>query len=481
MEADTKTNKHTTTLLIKSSFWYVISGFLTRAIGFITIPIFTRLLTNEQVGDFSVYSTWQSILAIICGIESYNTINRARFDYQEKKDFDAYITSCLALSSIVTFSVLILYIMLPQVFHKILLIDDRYMAILFAYLFTSPAFSMFQMEQRVMYKYKLSAWITFSIIFSSSLLAVLFVLNMDNDRLFGRIFGQYILEIAAGAVFYIYFLKRSFSIRKSYFKYALRLGLPLVFSFLGSRILLSSDNLVVKHMCLSVQVSYIALVHSAAHIVLMLVQMLNSAWTPWFYDKLNVGQANVIERTYKIYVWLTIAGTFGVLLFAPEIILVLGGKQYGEAVSILPPNIISGVFTVLTAQMVNLETYHKKTKYAAWITGAVAAINIVLNIIGVTLWDYRAVCYVTVACHMLSVLIHYHYTKAMGIRELIKPVDMALFILVPLLLIPISLLLYMNTIIRLSVILILAALALGTLYMNRGKMIDMVRKLKGRR
>ena len=112
----------TTGALLKSGFWYTLSEFLTRAIGFITIPIYTRILTNAEVGDFSVYASWQVILVIVCGIEVYNTINRARFDYPLKKDFDAYITSCLLLSTIITTVVLFLYILFQDAFYKILMI-----------------------------------------------------------------------------------------------------------------------------------------------------------------------------------------------------------------------------------------------------------------------------------------------------------------------------------------------------------------------
>ena len=449
MENDSKTNNRSTALLIKSGFWYTLSGFLTRAIGFITIPIFTRILTNEQIGDFYVYATWQTVLVIICSIEVYNTINRARFDFPDNKQLDSYITSSLLLSTAITAVVFCAYLVFPGVFYRVLLLDHKYMLIMFMYLFFSPAFSMFQMKQYVMYKYKLNAGIAFCLVLMSSVLAVILAIHLENDRLFGRIFGQYVLYIITGMIFYIYFILKSFSVKMVYIKYALRIGMPLVFSYLGSAILLSSDSVVVKHMCLDIQVSYIAIVHSAAHIILMLVQMLNNAWAPWFYDKLKMGQTESIRKTFKAYVLIIVTVTFLVLLFAPEIVLLLGGKNYSEAVNLLPANILSGVFTVLTVQMVNLETYYKKPEYAAVITGVVAVVNILLNIVGVLLWDYRAVCYVTVICYVLSMLIHYHFTREMKIRELIKPGDLIQFIGLSLLLIPVSLLLYLNDTIRL--------------------------------
>ena len=77
-----------TKILLKSSFWYVVSNFLTRGLVFITTPIFTRLMTTKQYGDFSVFASWQSIFLVICGLEIYATLNRARFEDVYKRQVD---------------------------------------------------------------------------------------------------------------------------------------------------------------------------------------------------------------------------------------------------------------------------------------------------------------------------------------------------------------------------------------------------------
>ncbi len=478
MQNDSK--ESSTSVLVKSSFWYTFSGFFTRALGFITIPLFTRILSKEQIGNFTNYTVWQSILVIVCGMEVYNTINRARFDFPEENQFNSYISSCLVLSFLITTAFLGLYLLFQNIINSVLLIDNKYMAIMILYLFTAPAFSMFQMKQRILYRYKLSASITFFLVFFSSALAVILVRVFSSDRLFGRIFGQYILYIIVGLICTIHFFKKSFSVKKAYLSYAIRLGLPLVLNYLGSSLLLSSDSLVVKHMCSSVEVSYLSIVHSVASIIILLVQMLNSAWAPWFYDKLKANQLDLIRKTLKAYVYVVILGTMGVLLFAPEVILLLGGKQYSEAVYILPANILNGVFTMLVSQMVNLEIYYKKTKYAAIITGAIAISNILLNICGVSLWDYRAVCYVTVVCQITTVLLHYWFSRKMGIREIIKPIDLLIFIIICVMLIPMSLLLYLRTSIRVVCIVVFALSTIVAAFLNRNKVNSFIQRFRGK-
>ena len=444
-----------TKILLKSSFWYVVSNFLTRGLVFITTPIFTRLMTTKQYGDFSVFASWQSIFLVICGLEIYATLNRARFDYKEGGELDSYITSCLVLSSMITAAALALYLIFPDFFHNLFLLDRRYILIMFAYLFTQPVFLMFQAKQRVEYRYKFSSAISFALVVGSSLFAMALVYYMEGDRLFGRIIGQYVPYIFVGAIFYICFLKKSMVIRVKAWKYALTMGLPLVFSFLGSQILLNSDRVIVQHLCSSDEVAWLVLATTCAHIMLIFVQSLNNAWAPWFYDKQNNQDYSAIRKAFRFYMWFILFCTFGVLMIGPEIVRILGGKSYAESVYVLPANMLCGVFTAMTSQFVNLETFYKKPHYAATLTFIVAVINIGLDIVGVLLWGYRAACYVTVLCQLLLIVMHYIITIKMGIGKMLPVKDLAMELLVSIILILVSLILYQFTAVRWGFIMML--------------------------
>ena len=439
-------------MLLKSGFWYTASVFLTRGMVFITMPIFTRLMNKAQYGDFAVFCSWQSILLIFCSLELHGTLNLARFDYSED-EYKSYITSSLSLCSLITGVLFGLYCVFPHIFDKLFLMKKEYMYVMFAYLFTAPALTMFQTKQRVEYKYKTSSAISISASIISPAIAVVMVLVMrDNDALFGRIIGQHSLYIALGIAFYIYFLYGSRKINVSYWKYALRLGIPLALSYLGSRVLLTADSIVLKHMCTPENVSNISVTHSTSHIILLLVQTINMAWAPWLYDMLKRRRHDEVKKFYRGYLWMVILATFAVLAVGPEVILVLGGAKYKDAIYLLPPNILCGIFTVLTANFVNIETYHKKPKYAAILTGGVAVLNVGLDILGVYLFGYMAVCYTTVLCQLLLCLLHYRITMKMEIQEILSGKTFVAVLIATIALIPIALLLYQSTIIRYSVI-----------------------------
>ena len=53
---------------LKSGVWYTLSSFLLKAIGFLTTPIFTRMLSHEDFGMFSNFTSVESIFAIIISL-----------------------------------------------------------------------------------------------------------------------------------------------------------------------------------------------------------------------------------------------------------------------------------------------------------------------------------------------------------------------------------------------------------------------------
>ena len=118
--------KANTKILLKSGFWYTAASFCSRAMAFLTMPLFTRILTNEEYGNLGVFASWNATLIIICGLEVYGTINRARFDFEGKGELDGYISSSLVLSSLFTSSLLLFYLIFPQVVENLFLTWSPY-------------------------------------------------------------------------------------------------------------------------------------------------------------------------------------------------------------------------------------------------------------------------------------------------------------------------------------------------------------------
>ena len=69
---------------LKAGIWYLISNFITKGLVFLTIPIFTRILSKQEFGQYSNFITWQNLLMIIVTLELYSTVMKARFDFNDQ-------------------------------------------------------------------------------------------------------------------------------------------------------------------------------------------------------------------------------------------------------------------------------------------------------------------------------------------------------------------------------------------------------------
>jgi len=80
----------------RATVWITFCSFLQRGISFITVPIFTRLLSTSEYGSFSVYQSWESmaIYVVTLGV-TYGGFNNGMMRY--KDDREGYTSSVMGL------------------------------------------------------------------------------------------------------------------------------------------------------------------------------------------------------------------------------------------------------------------------------------------------------------------------------------------------------------------------------------------------
>ena len=77
----------------KASLCYLIGNFFNKGFAFLTIPIFTRLLSTTDYGIINTYSSWAGILSMIVGFAMHMSIRNAFVDY--KDDTESYLSTII--------------------------------------------------------------------------------------------------------------------------------------------------------------------------------------------------------------------------------------------------------------------------------------------------------------------------------------------------------------------------------------------------
>lgn len=152
--------KNINRLALKSGAWYVIANFLTRGINFLITPIFTRLMTTGEYGDFSNFIAWQSLLLTLTTLDLYSTVSKAKFDYED--DLDGYLSSIAVSGTIFTGICYIVVLIFNDFFTEFFGMEMKYIHIIFLYLLVAPAINILQEKHRIYLKYKFVTLLTFT-------------------------------------------------------------------------------------------------------------------------------------------------------------------------------------------------------------------------------------------------------------------------------------------------------------------------------
>lgn len=397
--------------VIKSGIWFTVSNFLMKAIGFITTPIFTRLMTQNEYGDFSTFQTWMMIMLYITSLNLEGSFIRASHDF--KKDINKYLFSMISLSMLST----IVWWGLVNLFYKQFCdafgVNRLYLNCMFAYLLFSPTINLFQNAERFKYNYKWTVATSFSISVGASFLSVVLVLTMQN-RFLGRVIGYIAPTVIIGLFILLYYINKVKTIDFKYWKYALQISLPYIPHLLSMYLLSNMDRVMIKEICGSEYVALYSLAYTCGMLITILVTSLNNAYSPWLADMLSVSKYEVIKKVSVPYVTIFSLIAVSAVLVTPEILYILGGESYMEARYVMPPVAAGCLIQFVYCMYVNVEQYEKKTLGMAFASVIAAGLNFILNYIFISKYGYIAAAYTTYVSYLFLLFMHMLSVKKIG-------------------------------------------------------------------
>lgn len=460
--------KETDVKALKAGVWYTVCNFMVRAIGFISTPIFTRVLSVSDVGDFSNMMSWVNLLAIVTTFDLYSSLTLARFDY--KDNFKEYISSILVLSSGITLACYAVFLGFKSFLLPYLGFSELQLHIAFLYLLTYPALTLFQMEKQVTYDHK--PIIIVSVLSSVlSTFTSLFAALVLSDKFFGRMIGYYIPCIIINLILYFIIIKEGKRISTKYWKYALAISTPLVFHLLAGYVLNSSDILMIRNIRGSNETALYSIAYSCAAIIQLLWSSVNSAWAPWSTEMMEKKEYNLLSKASKPFVLLFGFLVMCCILIAPEILWFMGGEEYAVAKYVIPPVMIGYMFQFIYSLYVNIEFYLKEQKYIAIGTVVAASVNILLNLLFIPQYGYIAAAYTTLISYVILFAIHFVLVMRLGKKGWYDDKFILISAVISLFMVGISQVLYAITVLRYILIFVIAGVVLSFMIINRKHLI----------
>lgn len=396
-----------------AAVWYIISNFISKALLYVCTPLYTRLLTTSEYGEYSNFLSYQNILVTLATLELGASIAIAYYDYEDDKEFDGFVNTISIFSYLIPSFFCTIIFIFNDYFSKLFSIKFKYLIILLVYITLNNTINIFQAEQRVRLKYKLSVAVTLG----TSIFTVVFTLIFAfafQDTLQSILLGGVFVNVIVSSILAFKLWLRNNAIKWDYLKYALRVAVPLVPHTLAGSILGSSDKIMIMKYCGGEMTALYSLVYTISMIITMIASSINKAWTPWFFDRLKNNKMDQIKNVSNVIVLIMAIFSFVMCLLAPEILWVMGGSAYASSSVLMPPVISACFCNCISTFYINIEFYNKKTAGISIATVISAFLNVLLNYIFIRKFGYIMAAYTTLISSGITLLFHLFKVSRQG-------------------------------------------------------------------
>lgn len=421
-----KTNNVKRNKNLKASSLYMVGNMFNKAIAFITIPIFTRILTTSEYGIAQTYLSWVSILTLIVGLSLGNSIRTAFVDF--KDDIEGYMSSIYGLS-LLSFLVSSTLIILGAYFFSdidMILVICCLVQSYFQFITTAMT-TKYMMKVDYLKKTLLLAGPNIII----QVFAIISILNISGDKkYFGYIIPYALVYAVIGSYFIIStFIRGKKVVNLKYWKYALLFSLPLIFHGLSLVLLSSSDRIMITSLYNSSETGIYSLIYNLSMVAMAVTASLEAVWVPWFTKKMIANDKATINKNIIKYLEIALVVMLCLMFLAPEVVKFMATESYWSGIYMIPPLVFASFEMYIYTVYVNVEYYYKSTKYIAFNTVVAATTNLVLNFIFIPHFGGMAACFTTVASYMLSFVMHAHHSRKLD-NQLFPPKQFILPIII---------------------------------------------------
>lgn len=462
---------------VKASIWFTVCNILQRGISVFTTPIFTRILTTEQYGVYTIYTSWYSIISIFTTLYLFaNVYAKGLIEYEEDRDrFTASMVGLYSLSTLICFGI---YLLFKQRFDAIFGLPSVCVYAMFAECLFYPAYSFWCTKQRVDYKYKAVIIFTLIMAIASPLIGIT-AIKSTAYKAEARILSFVFVQVAMGLFMYIRIIAKGKTFfDKKYWIHALKFNIPLIPHYLSLVVLQQSDRIMIGNMVSKSAASMYSVAYLLAQMISLVTNAINYSYVPFAYRALkeknydNLGK-RIVQLLTMVSVILPVLMAFG-----PEIIRLIAAPVYSEAAWIIPAVAAASYYQYMYELFTVVEYHFNKTGFVMIVSVISAVTNVVLNYIFISIFAYQAAAYTTLFCYVFTGLMHYVFStyvfrKNTGLPGFVQAYKVLLISLLPLAAMGIMLILYKFTFIRYIVL----AVGLIAAIVLRKKLFKMVKSI----
>ena len=401
---------------VKASIWFLLCSFLQKGISTITTPIFTRLLSTAEYGQYNVFNSWLSIVTIFVTLNlSYGVYTQGLIKFEDERDVFSSSLQGLTLALVAVWT--LVYILFHDFCNHLFSLTTVQMLSMLVMIWATAVFGFWAAEQRVLYKYQTLVAVTAIVSIAKPVVGIVFVIQAE-DKVTARILGLVLVELVGYTGLFFQQIKHGKKLYSAKFwKYAVGFNLPLIPHYLSQTVLNSADRIMIKAMVGSEEAGIYSLAYSISLIMTLFNTALMQTISPWIYQKIKSKKAEEIAPIAYTTLLLIAVVNIVLIAFSPEAVAVFAPKEYYDAIYVIPPVAMSVFFMYSYDLFAKFAFYYEKTNFVmiASVTGAV--LNVVLNYIFIGKFGYVAAGYTTLVCYIIYAMAHYAFMNKVCDQE----------------------------------------------------------------
>lgn len=400
--------------LIKSFFIYGITSGLSRFISLLLIPIYVRVFSTAEYGIIDMLQTIVYIVLIFGLLQLETSIQRYYYEVSEKERkrmISSVMLSVFVISTFLAFLISIFSSPLSQWLFK----TSAYSSDIIITALIIPLMNI-SILNFIVLRFDKKSFVfsiaTFVQVLCTTALTILFaiVLKWGIKSVFLGQLGGFLIVIVIQSFYVKKQLTWCFDI--SLMRKMLKFSLPQFPARIGSE----SNNrinrfIILAHLSTSALGIYAVAVRFSSAMELINVAFIMS-WIPYMYE--SVKKDNYKKKFSQIYQAVVGLGFLAIVilsLFSTEIIILFTIPEYYDAKYLLPGLFLfNGLYLIKSVVEIGA-ALSKKTIYITYTYIFVAAINILLLIIGIKFMGMKGVVYALVLTNFCLVLLSWCFTE----------------------------------------------------------------------
>ena len=394
---------------VKASLWTIVCSVLLKGISFITLPVFTRLLTTSEYGILAIYSSWVSLISILLTFTVWGGVfNVGMVKYPNRAHFVSAIQG-LSVTSVTTTWFVSLFFLEPL--SRWLGINQFLVICMFVEILVTIPFNIWLGEQTYDFLYKKKVIITICMSVLNPLLGYIAIMSFPW-HVEAKVFSGLLPQIVVG----VYFFCRQQSRGKAFFdgklwRYVLGFNAVLILHYLSTQVLNQSDRIMINFFCDSSKAGIYSVAYNFAMLLTLVSNGLNASLTSYVYRLMKSGNTGKLAQINTLAIMLMGGCALILICIVPDVFRFMLPEEYHEALRIVPPVTLAAYFMFLYPMFGAIEFYFEINHYVTIASCFGAVLNVALNAVFIPVFGYVAAAYTTLVCYICFAGSHYYFMK----------------------------------------------------------------------